>query len=455
MSVDRSALPLLGPDPVFRFPAIERRALDTGMRVWTVEHRGVPLTTVLLLLPVGAAADPPARPGLAAFVGDLLDEGAGSRSALELHEALARIGGRLDTDVGADATTLTLTVLSRNLEPALEILGDLVLRPRFDPAELERVRERRLHRLVQLRDLAPAVADRAFFHLVYGDHPYGHLAVGNETSLRLVTLDEVCAFHARCYTLARTTLILVGDADGGTMHGVAARVLGSAAGPPGAPVVDAAAIAPPGEPAARVGLVDRPGAAQSEIRIGRVATSRHSPDYHALLVLNMIVGGQFVSRLNLNLREDKGYTYGARTSFDFRRGPGPFVLQMSVATDVTRPAIEEALAELGAVRAERPVQPPELAAAKAALTRGYPRSFETAAQIARACAQLALYELPDDYFTRFVARVQAVGADEVGSAAGQYLDPSGMTVLIDGDRSRTLTEVEDAGLGPVADLPRI
>jgi len=418
-----------------------------------VEHPGVPLTTVLLLLPVGAAADPPERPGLAAFVGDLLDEGAGSRSALEIHEALARMGGRLDTDVGADATTLTVTVLARNLEPALDLLADLVLRPRFDPDELERVRERRLHRLVQLRDLAPAVADRAFFHLLYGDHPYGHLAVGSEPSLRLVTLDEVLGFHARSYALARTTLIMVGDAVSGTMQEVVARVLGSASGPPGAPVVDAAGVPPPGEPRGRLALVDRPGAAQSEIRIGRVATSRHSPDYHALLVLNMVIGGQFVSRLNLNLREDKGYTYGARTSFDFRRGPGPFVLQMSVATEVTRPAIDEALAELAAIRAARPVQLPELAAAKAALTRGYPRSFETAAQIARACAQLALYELPDDYFTQFVDRVQAVGADEVGSTAMQYLNPSGMTVLIHGDRSRTLTDVERAGFGPVMDLP--
>ena len=452
MPVDRSSLPALGPDPSFRFPAIRKGALAGGMRVWTVEHRAVPLTTLLWLLPVGAAADPPGRPGLAALTGDLLDEGAGDRSALAVHEALSRLGARLDTDVGADATTLTLTVLSRNLDRALDLLAELVGRPRFEAEEFERARERRLHRLVQLRDLPPAVADRAFLGLLYPDHPYGHLAVGTEASLRGFTVDDVRAFHRRAYAPSRATLIIAGDGDHDTLAAAAERAFGGLSAGAASDVVDAAAIPPPARPATRVALVDRPGAAQSELRIGRVATSRHSSDYHALLVLNMVVGGQFVSRVNLNLREDKGYTYGARSSFDFRRGPGPFVLQMSVQTAVTRAAIDEALREIDVIRAERPVEPRELEVARAALVRGYPRSFETGLQIARACAQLALYELADDYFTQFVPRVQAVTAADVTRAADRYLSPDGLVTLVVGDRDRTLAELERLGLGPVTEL---
>ncbi len=452
MSVDRSALPALGPDPTFRFPAIAKRTLASGMRVWTVEQRAVPLTTLLWLLPVGAAADPAGQPGLAALVGDLLDEGAGDRSALEVHETLSRLGARLDTDVGADATTLTLTVLSRNLDRALELLAELVCRPRFDAEEFERVRERRLHRLVQLRDLPPAVADRVFLELLYPGHPYGHLAVGTEASLRRFTVDDVRAFHRRAYAASRATLIVAGDGEQDQLAAAAARAFDGAALGAAADVVDAAAIPPPDPPGTRIALVDRPGAAQSELRIGRVATSRHSPDYHALLVLNMVVGGQFVSRVNLNLREEKGYTYGVRSSFDFRRGPGPFVLQMSVQTDVTRAAIEESLREIDAVRADRPVEPRELDIARAALIRGYPRSFETAPQIARACAQLALYELADDYFTQFVPRVQAVAAEDVTRAAHRYLSGDGLVTLVVGDRERTLADLERIGQGPVTQL---
>jgi predicted Zn-dependent peptidase len=183
-----------------------------------------------------------------------------------------------------------------------------------------------------------------------------------------------------------------------------------------------------------------------------VATARNSPDYHALLVLNMVLGGQFVSRLNMKLREEKGYTYGARTSFDFRRGPGPFVLQVSVKTEVTADAIRESLAEIRAIRDERPPTGDELAGARAALTRGYPRSFETASQIARAAAQLALYELPDDYFSTFVPRVREVDAESVGRAARTHIEPERLVAVIVGDRERVSSPLEAAGLGPVQDL---
>lgn len=452
MAADRTRLPALGPEPVFGFPSIRKQTLASGLQVWTVEHTTVPLVTFLLLVRAGAVADPVERPGLAALTGDLVDEGAGERSAIEIQEALARIGAQLDTDVGADATTFTITTLSRCADAAVDILADLARRPLFQPVEFERVRERRRNRLLQLRDMPPALADRAFLSLIYPDHPYGHLAVGTEASLRDMTLDEVVAFHRRAYVLSQATLIVVGDIRQEALVESVARAFGSPEEPADASIVDAAALPNPASPRERFVLLNRPDAAQSELRIGQVATSRNSPDYHALLVLNMVLGGQFVSRLNMNLRERKGYTYSARTSFDFRRGPGPFLLQVSVQTDVTPEAIRESLAELVAIRGERPPTPDELETARAALTRGYPRSFETAGQIARGIAQLALYDLPDDYFSEFAPSVRRVDAEAVLHAAWHHLDPDRLLTVIVGDRERVSPALDRAGLGPVTHL---
>jgi predicted Zn-dependent peptidase len=200
-------------------------------------------------------------------------------------------------------------------------------------------------------------------------------------------------------------------------------------------------------------VVHRSGAAQSELRIGRLAAARSTPDYHTLLVLNTVLGGQFVSRINMNLRQDKGYTYGARTSFDFRRGRGPFVLQASVHTSSTADAVREALGELEAIRGPRPVTPHELDTARAALTRGFPRNFETAEQIARGLAQLALYGLPDDYFEQFVPLVNAVTAAQVTESASAYLDPSTMITAIVGDRDAFGSRLPSLGLGEAVEVP--
>lgn len=438
MAVDRTRLPPLGPDPSFTFPAIRKGTLGNGLRLWTVEHHDVPLVACLLLLPTGAAADPPGRPGLAAMTGDMLDEGCGDRSALEIHDALGRLGAQFDIEVGSDATVLSLTTLARFAGQGLELVADMIGRPRFEQKEFDRVRELRLTRLLQLRDLAPAVADRAFAQLVYRDHPYGHLPIGSETSLREMTRAETVRFHAESFAPSRATLIAVGDALHEELLEHAERAFGSWALPDNdrRREVDPALFELPATPSDRLALVHREGSAQSELRIGHAAVPRSTPDYHALIVLNMILGGQFVSRINLNLREDKGFTYGARTVFDFRRGRGPFILQVSVQTDATAAAIRESLAELTAIRGPRPATAEELTLARAALTRGYPRGFETAEQVARAAAQLALYGLPDDYFSQFVARVSAVDSAEVTRVAREHLDPSRLLTVAVGDREK-------------------
>jgi predicted Zn-dependent peptidase len=452
---DRSKLPEVGPDPVLQFPPIEKAKLSNGLNVWTIEHRDVPLVVFVMVLPAGAAADPDDRPGLAALVGDMLDEGCGSRSAMDLHDILARLGAQLETEVGADATVVTLSVLAQNMSRGASLLAEMLREPRFEQKEFDRVRDLRLNRLLQLRDLAPAVADRAFTQLLYRNHPYGHLAIGTEGSLRGMMLREVVTFYRRAYSPERMTLIAVGDASHAQL--LQASTEGFQAWSPAseegaAAPVDAAHVDPPRHTQERLAVVHRPSAAQSELRIGQVAAERRTTDYHALVVLNMILGGQFVSRINMNLREEKGYTYGARTAFDFRRGRGPFLLQVGVQTDVTADALREALSELSAIRGDRPATDAELNMAKAALTRGYPRNFETADQIARAAGQLALYELPDDYFSQFTPRVNGVDVAAITRVAQAYLDPARMLTVVVGDRDKITAPLAALNLGVSSEL---
>ena len=451
MSVDRSRLPVPGAAPRFHFPAIDRTTLPTGLRVWSVRHESIPVTTIMLLIRRGAADDPRGLEGLAALTADMLDEGTGNLSAIEIHEGLARVGAQLDTDIGPDATLLTVTVLSRFVRQALSLLADIVIRPSLRDDDFARVRQLRLHRLMQLRDVPGAVADRAIMRLLYGAHPYGHTPLGGEASLSALTVDDVREFHGQQIKPGDTTLVIAGDCDHAEVAAIADEAFSEWHG------VQQERSARTSETSelpvsARLNIIPRPGAPQSELRIGHIAASRNTPDYHALVAANMVLGGQFVSRINLNLREEKGFTYGARTAFDFRRLPGPFLLQVSVQTGATAEAIRESFGEIGGIRGGRPVTTDELALGVAALTRGFARNFETAEQLARAVTQLALYELPDSYFDEFVGRVEAVTVDDVTRVTRQYLDPDRLTTLVVGDYAAIARDLPTLDLGAPAIL---
>ena len=429
MTVDRSRLPVPGKTPPFHFPAIERSTLSSGLRVWSVRHTSIPVATIMLLVRRGSADDPPGKEGLAAITADMLDEGTGGLSSIEIHEKLARIGAQLDSDIGPDATLFTVTVLSRFLQPAVSLLSDIVVRPTLREDDFARVRQLRLHRLMQLKDMPGAVADRAFMRLLYGQQPYGHTPLGSEASLSALTVDDVRAFHAANVRPGDATLVVTGDCVHADVESLARSCFDGWVGGSGTPLPVAGE--PPTPP--RLNVIPRAGAPQSELRIGHIGVARNTPDYHALVAANMVLGGQFVSRINLNLREEKGFTYGARTSFDFRRLPGPFSLQVSVQTAATVEAIRESMHEIAAIRDSRPVSAEELSLGVAALTRGYARNFETAEQLARAATQLALYDLPDTYFDDFVSRVEAVTVDDVTRVAKEHLSPDRLTTLIVGD----------------------
>jgi zinc protease len=442
-AVDRSKLPPLQPVPRFVFPTVEKSTLANGLKVWTSHHAQVPMVGMLLLMRNGSAMDPADREGLAAMTADMLDEGTGSLSAIDVSEKLARLGAQLDVDVGSDATLLGLACLGRFADRALHLLADIAVRPSLRQDDFERVRRQRLNRLIQMRDLPGAIAERAFMRLLYGDAPYGHTPLGHEASLQAMTIDDVRAFHQRVFHPPEATLIAAGDCDHGAIRRLAEEEFGSwsAAAPPS---VDARAIhAQP----ARLNIVARPGAPQSELRIGHVGVSRSTPDYHALVAANMVLGGQYTSRVNLNLRADKGITYGVRTAFEFRRAPGPFVLSVGVDKAATALAISESMKEISDIRGARPVSAGELALGVAALTRGYAKNFETFDQIARAIAQLSLFELPESFYSEFVPRIEALTPDEVSSAAARHLDPSRLTTLVVGDVDTTSQEFGRLNLG--------
>jgi len=436
MPVDRSRIPAVGSDPDFRFPDIVRHTLSNGIEVRTIEHRAAPVITFVLQVEGGSGADPATQEGLAAITADMVDEGTGSLSAIDVSDAITRIGADYDVDVASDVTIFSLTTLERFSARGAQLLADLLIRPSLREADFQRVRQLRLDRLRQLKDVAPAVAERAFLKLLYGEHPYGHLAIGNDTALRALSIAEVSAFHAERFVPPQATLVIAGDMTHDAMRALADASFGGwTNGADPVARLRASEIEPANDPNGQLAIVPREGAAQSELRIGHLSAQRNTPDYSALLVMNSVLGGQFVSRVNLKLREEKGYTYGARTGFDWRRGRAPFSLQTSVHTAATADAVRDAHAEIDGLRGARPVTANELALAKASLTRGYPRNFETAAQVARAVGQLALYGLPDTYFQEFMPKVNAVTQDDVTRVAAAYLDPARLTTLVVGDHA--------------------
>jgi zinc protease len=292
------------------------------------------------------------------------------------------------------------------------------------------------------------IADRAFARILYGDAPYGHTPLGNERSLSAMTAADVRAFHERAIVPGVSTLVAVGDCDHEEIRAAAEAAFGGWQSGEG---LDAPAGAP-SSGRTRLHVVPRPGAPQSELRIGHVAVSRSTPDYHALLAANMVLGGQFVSRINLNLRATKGITYGARTTFEFRRRPGPFGVHVSVDSAATALAISESIEEIAAIRGSRPVSADELAVGVAALTRGYARNFEALEQIGRAIAQIALFDLPDDYYSQFVPRIEAVTPDEVTLVAARHLDPARLMTIVVGDPERFGQNLGQLNLGQPAIL---
>jgi zinc protease len=430
---DESKLPKGGADPQLKLPGIQRRKLSNGLEVLIVEHHEVPVVNMNLVLKTGAAADPQERPGLAYFTANLLDEGTKARTALDISNQLSATGSSISTSADWDSTGVNLFTTTRHLERTVDIFSDLLLNPSFPRDELERVRASRLAALKQQRNVPNAISALVYPKLIYGSaHPYGHLLQGDETSAEAVTVEDVRRFYETYYRPNNAALIVVGDVRPDKLMPQLEKALAKWESKP-VPAVDVTT-----EPAKRdrttIYLVDKPGAVQSVLSIGHAGVSRSTADYFPLMILNRVLGGTGAARVGANIRESKGYSYGAYTNFVYRRGPGLFAAESAVKTDVTKESIIEFLKELRGIRSDRPVTREELELAKQGLVRGYPRGFETPGQIAARLTDVVLYGRPDDYFDRYMQRLDAVTEQDVARVAMRYLDPSRMAILVVGDR---------------------
>jgi zinc protease len=324
-------------------------------------------------------------------------------------------------------------------------LADVTLRPTFAQEELERKRKERLTTLVQWRDEPRAIASALFSATLYGaQHPYGKQTIGDEKSLRAMTVNDLKAFHATHFHSASTAIIVVGDITPESILPTLESAFGSwqAKGTSGREW-----SSPEQVKTSTIYLVDKPGAAQSEIRIGRIGVERMTEDYFPLIVMNTILGGSFTSRLNQNLRETHGYSYGAGSTFDMRPLPGPFLASASVQTAVTDKALVEFMKELKGIL--QPVSDEELTRAKNYLALGYPDNFQTIGRVAGQLAEVVSYNLPDDYFNYFIERALAVSKTDVERVARRYIDPERLAIIIVGDRKVIEEGLRALQLAPV------
>ncbi|PAP75583.1 M16 family metallopeptidase [Rubrivirga marina] len=442
--------PALAEAPAFAPPLPAGHSLSNGLPVLFVQKPGVPLAQINLLVKTGSVDDGDLD-GLADFAADMMDEGAGEYSALDLADAVDFLGISLGTGAGLHSLSVQLHAPLSKLDEGLALMADVALRPTFPEADLERVRTSRITALEQRRDEPRAVAGVALAQALYGDdHPYGRLGLGEPATVTAISRADLVAFHERVLRPGNAALVVVGAVDWAGLQPKLEAAFGAAAWPaaeavPGVTVPDAPQVGP-----RSVTLIDKPGAAQSVVRIGRIGAARSTPDYYALEVLNTILGGSFTSRLNQNLRERNGYAYGARSTFEYRPAAGPFIAYADVQTDVTAPALAEFFNEFEAIAEDVPSS--ELAKARDYLALSFPEPFATVSGTAAMVGSLWLYGLPPDTYAEYTTGVQAVTASDLARVAHEYVDPERVDVIVVGDRAAIEADVRALDLGPVTTL---
>ena len=448
---DRSKPPVTGPAPELKLPPIQRFTLGNGLRVWLLEQHEVPLVQANLVVLSGASADVPGQFGAASMTAAMLDEGAAGKAALALADEIEFLGATVSTSASFDASAVRLSTPAARLGDAMTLMAQVALTPDFPETDFNRLRTERLTSLLQARDDASALVGLAFPRLLYGpEHRYGTGAAGTEATLKALGVAELRAFHRAHYRPDNAVLIVVGDITPGALRPLVEQRFGSwkaeGAMPAALPVRNSPQ---PGK--RQIYIVDKPGAAQSQIRIGLVGVPRSTPDYVALDVLNTMFGGAFTSRLNQNLRETHGYTYGAFSMFDMRRAAGPFFAMAGVQTDKTADALKEFFVELTNIL--KPIPADELDRFKNFAALGYAGEFETNSQLAAKLEGLAVYNLPEDEFSTYVGKVQKVTPADAQRVAKQYLLLDRLAVVVVGDRASIEAPIRATNLGPVTVVP--
>jgi zinc protease len=441
----RNEIPKPGPAKALQVPVPETAQLANGLTLILSTRRGLPVVAANLVVKSGSDTNPADAPGLANFTVSMLDQGTTTRTAVQIANQVAELGATVNANSSMDASFVTARSLKKNFASTLDIAADIALHPSFPAEEIERQRSSRLAQLVQQRENANVLAVRVSNLALYGDrHPYGYTELGTEASVRALTRDAMLNFWKQNFVPNNAALVVAGDITMAELRPLAEKVFaGWQRGMPAMPSLTA-----PASTQARILIVDRPGAPQTQLRIAAIGAPRSVPEFQPIQVMNTALGGLFSSRINMNLREEHGYTYGAGSGFDFRRGAGPFAIAAGVRTDVTAPAVTEILKEVRGMT-ESPMKTEELARAKDARTQSLPAGFQTSQAAAGSFAQVFIYDLGLDYFSHVAERVNAVTADQSLAAAKKYLVPEQMVIVAVGDRAKIEPELRKLNIAPV------
>jgi zinc protease len=441
-----AARPSPGDPRPYEFPSVEIQRLGNGVTVMVVDMPGRPLVSATVMVPIGAGDEPAEDAGAAVLAARAMTEGTERYNAVQLTEAAERLGASLHADAGWDATSVGVDVPSTRLPAALELLAEVLLRPTFPANEVDRLRDERLNDLLQAQADPRRRADETFIGTIYAqESPYHRPAAGTRETVESLDSDAARRAYERMLDPDRATIVVAGDLGGQDVISVVNRLLGSL-GRHERAAIDRSPVDRGAGSGRIVRVVHRPGSVQTEIRIGHPGLPRRVPDYHAVSVMASILGGLFNSRLNMQLREAKGYTYGAGAGFDMRRAAGPFTARAAVNTEVTVPAVVDTLAELERMRDKR-VEATELAAARDFLVGVFPLRFETPGAVVGAIAGLAVHGLPIDELTAYRERIDAVDVDAVEAAARAHLHVDHASIVLVGDVDAFGSELESAGLG--------
>jgi zinc protease len=435
--------PTPGPPREYRFPAFERQRLAGGLTVVVCHMPGRPLLAASVVLGGGGALEPADQAGVSVLMTRALTEGTARRDAIEFVEASERLGAEIHAETTWDAVVASLEVPRSRFGPALGLLAEMLLTPAFPDNEVERLREERLNDLLQARADPRRRAERIFAETVYDPAAaYARPLAGTEQTVPALDRDAVAERHQAVLASAGATLVVAGDLTGLDVAATAQEHLGGwavAGGEVSPPQVD------PHPSGARLVLVDKPGAPQSEVRIGHIGLARRTPDFHAISVLNALLGGTFDSRLNRLLREDRGYTYSISSSFEMRRARGTFAVRTAVHSEVTVPAVLDALGVLRAVR-DAEVEQREVSIARDYLVGVFPLRFESPAQVCAALSGLIVQQLPDEELDRYRPAVAAVNEADVLTVARRHIRPEELSIVVVGDAAGLETQLREADL---------
>jgi zinc protease len=446
-AIDRSQRPASGPAPAIRLPRINRFELKSGLKVLAVQHDDIPEVSTRIVLPYGSVQDDGGKAGTALMTARALTEGTVERSAGDVAEWLDYLGARLKLDVKYDGTQLSFRSLSRVFDEALELLAEIVTRPAFVPAEVDRLRDERLDEIASGRDEPRVVANLRLNEASFDEHPYGMRTGGVEETVRNIDPATLSDFHSRFYRPDGATMIIVGDLP--EPDELEARLESTFGGWEGRAVEPRTLDQPQGAEARRIRAVPWPGP-QSEIRVGFVGIDRHDPDFFAAILMNSILGGLFSSRINMNLREDKGWTYGASSRVDARKYRGHVYAATAVESGVTVDAVREILAEMDRMKTHPPAAD-ELKLAQNSLTLSLPRLFETPGQVSGRLATQILYRLPDDYWENYADSVRAVSVADVQRAAERLLPTDCAAIVVVGPAADFMADLEALGSVEIRD----